>query len=341
MKVGIITYHHTTNYGATLQAFALGQYIKKLGHEIEYIDYRPIKAVITYFKSLYLNTSALDNYIKNKKMTQFVRKEMNLSKKAIYINNKSDSLFRGYDIVICGSDEIWNIESFRGFDSTYFIDGGNVPVKSSYAASVGYINSFGNNIEKIRQYLHEFKNISVRDNNTLQILQKECGLNAVKVLDPTFLGEYEKFTKNPIKQKYILIYGILNENESGAIKKIADEEKISIVSIGYKNKIADTNLISASPYDFLNYIKYANYVFTNFYHGVLFSLIFQKQFYALKRKDKMNKVSDILEELNLTDRIIDMTLDSINNKAISYEIVEEQINKRKKISEEYLWSVLA
>ncbi|HEY9604177.1 MAG TPA: polysaccharide pyruvyl transferase family protein, partial [Allocoleopsis sp.] len=313
MKVGLLTYHHTTNYGATLQAYALMKVIKSQGHEVEFIDYHPYRLGIAYLKHLYLNKCFryryfIDNTIKLWKMRRFVRSHMSLSPQKFYTSSSLHRANLNYDLVICGSDEIWELEKTiesiplgKNLCLSYlldFIDNSRTR-KASYAASCGATKTFGDYREKISQLLQDFDAISVRDANSLRLLREEYGIQATKVVDPTFLANFtELIPSRPIAKRYILVYGSLLQEEENYVKAVADAEGLEIISLGYPCSVANTNSIDIGPEEWLGYYSQASYIFTSFYHGIIFSIIFRKPFTAfirsLKGDDKSSKVNDLL-----------------------------------------------
>lgn len=117
-KVGILTYHHAVNYGATLQGYALWQTVKKLGYDVEFIDYRPTKAIKSYFVNRYL----IKNLIKSVKIDNFINRYAKQTNFRVRHKSQLEHKLLDYDTVIVGSDEVWNINSIRGFDKAYFFD---------------------------------------------------------------------------------------------------------------------------------------------------------------------------------------------------------------------------
>ncbi|NEO94751.1 MAG: polysaccharide pyruvyl transferase family protein [Moorea sp. SIO3G5] len=325
MKVGILTFHNTTNYGATLQAYALMQVIQSQGHEVELIDYRPYRVGLAYLKHLYVNKCfrfrySISNTVKSWKMRQFLLSRMGLSKLKFYRKTSLDSWNPDYDVVVCGSDEIWElgkvIESIplgTDFCLSYFFDFISNPKtrKVSYAPSCGPTKTFGNHREKVSQLLKNFHAISVRDAHSLKLLSEEYGIQATKVLDPTFLADFKDITASvPIQQKYILVYGALSGDEQNYVKAVADREELEIISIGYPCQVADVNRVDIGPEEWLGYYAQASYVFTSFYHGTIFSIIFNKPFTTFSRStagdNKSKKVQDLLKDLDIEDRLLNV-----------------------------------
>ncbi len=346
MKIGILTYHHTTNYGATLQAYALSQCLKKQGHDVEIIDYQPYKALKTYIKALYFTRHFLSNAVKSWKMREFLHSQMQLSPSRCYAREGLKKWEKTYDVVVCGSDEIWNINSFRGFDPSYFLDfaSSQKTRKVSYAASFGFTTTLGKNREKVAELLKDFKAISVRDSNSLRIVEEECERPATKVLDPTFLADYTEIISQPKLSDYLLIYGGLSREDEAQVKKAAEAEGLVVVSVGYPSRIAQVNLVGIGPEEWLGYFAKASYIFTSFYHGAIFSIIFRKPFTVFGRQDKMSKVQDLLSDLKLESRIVKdadrASREPKLNRDIDFEVIYGSVEKAIEQSKSYLFEAI-
>lgn len=356
MKVGILTFHHVPNYGAVLQAYALSKVIEEAGYDVEIIDYRPYKAVMFYLDQLYpiklkqrrLNRHFLGNIVKSWKIRKFLLSKMRLSNK-FYTRAGLKNFNHSYDVVICGSDEIWNIESFRGFDASYFLDFvcDNATRKISYAASFGSTKTLGNNKDKICNLINSFNCVSVRESNSLQLIYSECGRQAIKVLDPTFLINYEDtISVSKFEGQYILIYdntAWTTEQEDFVIS-LAKANKLTVVSIGFHKKIAQKNLLEVSPEEWINYFAKASYIITSTFHGAVFSINFKKQFTVFITEFKSNKINDLLTFLGLENRIFTTApgVESLVNQSsdIDYSSVYRKLEVGIVSSKNYLWEAL-
>lgn len=355
MKVGILTYHHVNNYGALLQAYALAQVVKQQGHEVEFIDYRPYKAIIFYLKAAYLSRRAKlwfinPNFIayaaKSRNMQAFFTSKFRLTSKTYYTRSQLNAFRSGYDLLICGSDQVWDVQAIRKYDSSYFLDfvDSGLTRKVSYAASCGQTSTFGIYRQPICNLLDQFDAISVRDINSLQLIDRECQRRAIKVLDPTFLADFSEITALPDAEKYALVYADLNPAQARFVKRLARGKGLTIISVGSPCKVADKNFLSIGPEEWLGYFAHATYVFTNFYHGAVFSIIFKKPFTFFSKAVKANKINDLLDDLNLKDRIItsEALIDAEQNplSEIDYSVVYETLNKSIAKSRQYLAEVL-
>ena len=355
MKVGIITFHHTTNYGATLQAYALSKALSAWGHRVEIIDYRPKGAVGFYIKQLLpIQNRRLDwngnfyrHILKAFRMRRFLLSSLNLSKLKCYSNHKLRTIFETvhYDAVITGSDQVWCLNTkFRGFDPAYFLDffeAGDDCLKVSYAPSIGGTKSFNDKKAKICDLLGKFDYVSVRDHHSKNVIQKECGIAAKKVLDPTFLVSYDDILTLPsTAAAYLLVYNHkkLSNIQEQSIRDIARIKKLKIISIGDVWNVADDSKIAVHPKEWIGYFKHASYVFTNTFHGTIFSLIFKKDFTVFVGEGKRNKVYDLLSSLDLETRIITANPGEgeTDISAIDYRAVEKKLNPQIRESKAFL-----
>ena len=362
MKVGIITFHHTTNYGATLQAYALWKTIKHQGHEVEIIDYRPHIAVRVYWREiklilknkfrLLIKPEALVTLVKllvkQFKKEFFLYSKVKLSKKKAYTREDLSNFNLDYDIVICGSDQLWCIDSFRGFDPSFFLDfvDSQKCRKISYAASFGGTKDLGEYRELINKLISDFHAISVRDFHSLRLLQKECGKSGTRVLDPTFLIDFNELKSvSKLKKEYLVIYfhRNLTVEQENFIKSIAKLKDLIIISVWKYSSIASKNFLSLAPQEWLTYINNASYVVTDTYHGTIFSIKSKKLFTVFSREDKINKINDLLDNLGLESRLlvrVDSDSVDIQSQNINYAVVDEKLEKEILISKTYLFETL-
>lgn len=359
MKIGILTYHCTTNYGAVLQAYALLTAIKQQGwKDVEIINYQPYSMLRNNFirplqpinKKLQINTQLFVNLRKCLNMRKFVLDNLPLSKNRAYTKSSLKKHYQNYDLVICGSDQIWRIDATYGFKSAFFLDFINPNTgcrKMSYAASFSDTDSLKQHQQSIVQLLESFDKILVRDSNSLQLVERECNLPAVKVVDPTFLIAYDGLVVLPkLKDKYLLIYNQrdFTNPEENFIISIAKDRGLVIVSIGQLNKIADLNIVEADPKEWLGYFKASSYIVTNTYHGAIFSIIFRKQFTVVLNENKANKTGDLLKDYDLEDRICSVQMKRQKPESnlinIDYSKVEQKLELAVDNSKKHLFTAI-
>lgn len=305
MRIGILTFHHVVNYGAVLQAYALARYLRGLGHAVETIDYRPVKALAAYEQALFNgHPHERENRQRAARIEEFVRWRLSLSPESFRTHAGFAHLAGRYDVVIAGSDEIWNLNSFRGFDPAYFLDFAGHAQRIAYAASFGFTTTTGAHREKITELLRAFLAISVRDASSQRVLREECGIVAAKVLDPTFLlDSYDDVAVRPKETGFILVYAACSPSETEFIRRFAEREGKPVIAVAYPIKGA-INRLTLSPEEWLGHFAAADYVFNGFFHGVVFSILNRKPFTAFASPQKIVKVGDLLTDLGLQDRIV-------------------------------------
>lgn len=293
MKIGIITFHDTTNYGANLQAYSLQKIISNLGYNCEIINYQceNIKKrelpFINFRGTLRNFLSSLLHYpkraVKHNKLIKFMKMHEKLSDKTYTRQNIRDSNFV-YDKFIVGSDILWNL-SISGNDFSYFLDFvDDTKKKFSFATSVGEPwDEKGKT--KAAEYLLRFDKISVRENEAVSWISELVKDEPYLVCDPTMLIESDEWSKLSEKQKfknYVLVY-LPNQKCLDDAKIYAANHNLKIVELTFYDSIGM----------FLSKIKYADCIFTGSYHGFLFSLYFHTNimFYNFQDTSRMRFLS--------------------------------------------------
>lgn len=355
MKIGIVTYHRTLNYGAVMQALATRFVLEDMGHEVYYVDYWP-----EYHKDSY----KLFSFSKFKRQQGFVSKIKTLrSLLRDYSSNKRridnfEFFFQthiypycrpiddSFDVVIYGSDQIWRKQKALGtYNSFYF---GDNKLKTnhhiSYAASMGILPDNDQDKAKIKELVSHIEKISVREED-LQILLKSLGLSDVSLsLDPTLLLSSEKWDKYlPTElykgEKYALIY-IMGGNafDLKEVKKFTDSKGLKLIILrGYaKTKETKTNITSAGPYEFIRLIKNADYVFCSSFHGLAFSIIYGKQFYTSFLHNS-GRAESLLKIIGCQERLLDPKSPIPQNLSlVNYEQLSKRMMSYREESIKYL-----
>jgi hypothetical protein len=338
VKIGIVTLYTALNYGAFLQAYALQNILKNLGYESEFLN--PKTSVIDEIKyGSFIRKDPQRVIFNIKKYCTF---KHSLSKMRI-ANKISNVSTEYYDTVILGSDEIWNLcnSSFKHLP-LFFGNGINTNNLITYAASCGETTTEqiknDPNAQKGYSIINHF---SARDENTASTIEALTGKKATPVLDPTLLfGNFNQVEENIDIKKYILIYTYgFNGNQIKRIKEFARTKNLKMISAGFYYKWCDMNL-PVTAFTFLTLVKNADYVITPSYHGVIFSIIYKKQFGVFTHMRM--KVESILRQFDLNDRILDenKNIEDIIDKEIDYPKVESLLGEKRRQSIEYLKNAL-
>lgn len=356
MKIGIVTWFHHRNYGTILQAYALQKFLKSNGYNCVLVNYIPInkktflekikqgnlkhrifsKIESRRFKSLGSNIKEMI-LERNRAFENFVTKNIDFTPKA----QTSGELFKlneTIDCFICGSDQIWNPENFNGVYYLNFVNDKNK--KISYAPSFGVSRIPISKIEEIRQLVNRFDWLSVREDKGVSILKELTQKDVEVVVDPTLLlskTDWGQVSVNPnISEDYILCYFLGDRQEYWkAVQNIQRMTKYKVIIIparfnAYLKKYEIRT--STSPEEFIGLIKNAKLVLTDSYHGVIFSLKFERDFYVFKRfKDKdrrsqNSRIYNILKMLDLEERLVDYNVLKDHKDNYSIENYNE-INK--------------
>lgn len=350
MKVGILTYHRAHNYGALLQAFALKTWLQTQAHNVEMIDYWPAYHSAEYQILPHFKTRSFKGKIKdivflilglNKILKRrngyekFIQNHLNLPVKPIY-TQKDELKSAAYDLAIYGSDQIWRkqcLPLYKGFNEVYF--GSYINTKKiSYAASMGLIslkqpcdNLF------LKENLKNFKKISVREKELQEVVEKLTGIKPELVLDPVFLltkKQWIEFLPKPkSREKYILFYQLKRSEESvhltNKLQKHFGCKVIEILGRVNPLKIGARYNQTASPFEFLSLITDAEFIVTTSFHGTAFSIIFEKQFYALGMQNNAGRALTLLENLGIQERYLEKVEDANFDEVINYEIINQKL----------------
>ncbi|MCA1991906.1 MAG: polysaccharide pyruvyl transferase family protein, partial [Coleofasciculus sp. S288] len=283
------------------------------------------------------------------KMRRFLLSKMALSQKKCYTRTDLKDFSQQYDVVICGSDQVWFKDGlFRSFDPSFFLDFvcNKTTRRMSYAATFGSTNYFGEKEKLVNQLINQFDAIAVRDSHSLDIIHQKFNRPAIRVLDPTFLIGYSEIMSVPkFSKEYLLIYNIeqLTPQEENFATLIAEIKNLAIISVGKHNKIAQRNLIGISPEEWIGHFSKASYIITNSYHGAIFSITFKKPFTVFNPKNKP-KITDLLKYLDLESRILSnpMEFSSIREELlkIDYDLVHKKLEKEVSRSKAYLFEAI-
>ncbi len=336
MKIGVITFHWASNYGAVLQTYSLVNYLKKeVGADVKVIDYCPKNQEISLFNSVKVRkpqiiAQKLKELRREKKIKSF-RKKLPLTKR-YYLNQQLKEEPLDLDYVLTGSDQIWN-PSFlmwgeRGKAPTYYLDfvDGNTK-RLSVSASFGchFLPEECQNIAK--PLLEKFEGISVRENTGIEILSS-MGINdATVTADPTSLitredlmelcGVEDSYAKNRVSTF------ILREQEDKTKELIS-----SICSVLSDEKPVDIDYLSME--DWLAAIRDSRFVVTNSFHCVMMCLKLHTPFCVILENGKRSGMNDrfttLFNKLNLTERMITSTDDiQTIKKEIDFDSVDIQL----------------
>jgi hypothetical protein len=343
-KVGILTFHRCVNYGAYWQVRCFSDYLTRLGFEPQVLDYGwrgHIKSEIKH--ALRPSRSApVGDIIRNGiKALKCFRAQQGIRRTPSFpLHNPPD--FSDFDLIAVGSDEVWNLSHPWLGKAPLFFGEKLAPKRLvSYAASFGnYPAANGLSPEAVRR-LQRFDRISVRDKNSVELIERNVGRSPTLVIDPCLLAEkLEHPQPAHTGQGYVLVYGtsflpeLISETRAWARAR-----NLRVVSIGYRNDWADELMLTAGPHDFVRMFQNATAVVTTYFHGCVFSLRCTRPFVAQLSKYRSNKVEGLLSAVGALHRIYDVekpgTVEPLLKKAIEPEVLAN-IAAIRAVSEDYL-----
>jgi len=373
MKVGILTFHFSENYGALFQSYALKQWFEDNGCEVLFIDYKPSyiedggrfslqKPIVrSNGKVVYLYLSKVFNWITvpaqfryNKKTFQremLPVSETSYSKSQEMRESEREECF---DLIVCGSDQVWNPPEHHGVDPVYFLDSSVVGKAFGNPKRISYAPSFGSDIldakysEQVATLISNLDAVSVREKSGAEIIHHLCNLDVPVVPDPTLLHTdfrhlHEEYPG--IDDDYVFCYCL----RSGEVIRDVSEKlskKLGLKIYSPHNphrrwKEIGTSIFP-SPGQWLKIQYDAKFVVTNSFHGVALSVVQKKDFLYVPlagARGKMNaRAFNLLKTLNLEDRIVD-NLDSIADMVdtpVDWDAVETYLVPLRAAGVDYL-----
>lgn len=340
------------NYGSFLQAYGLKITIENLGHEVVFVDYTVEKPIVARKKEKFL-------FRVKRKLNKVVRynilgnKDINILYDEHYLPLLGVSREKVYntpvDTLVIGSDEVFNClqpNPLVGYSKELF--GANAKAKHiiSYAGSFGHTTLEGLKEYKIDKEVGElfkkFKSISIRDNNSFKIIKNLIGKEPNLNVDPVIISNFDKYIveQNNLKD-YILVYAYGNrintKEEINAIKQFAKKHNKKLVSIGTHQDWTDIKL-NVNPFELLGYVKAADYIITDTFHGSIFAIKYNRPFATIIRETNKQKLGDLLRRFSVADReVIKMDrMEEILLTPINFNKVNQIIEEETKKSIQYL-----
>ncbi len=371
MKIAVLTWFHHRNYGTALQVSATSAFLGKNGHNVDTVNYLP--------------QNCLKNDVPEYTVSAIVKRAGSRFKKGTprfpvkyFCDEKKDSAFasfladrltftnecetltelhklnREYDAFICGSDQIW---SPNNFDPHYFLDFVTNPGKMiAYAPSIGLPKIEHPLVREQMKYLiGRFKHLSIRENHGKELVKKLVGKDAALVCDPTMLltgDEWREYcnVKKENSKPYVLVYMLgTNPIHLEKIYRFAEQSKLNVKLIPvYTQDTERSGCIkdTVGPAEFVSLIDNAEFVCTDSFHGIVFSLLLHKKFIPFERfspSDSANqnsRVYNILETVQLRNRLVGYSKGDLISDEIDYGKIDTIIDDLRANSAKFLFDSL-
>lgn len=345
MKTDILTVFKAENCGSFLQAWALKEQLSSMGNAVRFCDYSQQFNLIT---NTIVGAVKCCLKLRFKRATNILKKNIdfkNFQKKLKVVDIAKDKA----DMYFFGSDTLWNFQDAYFKRQIPFFMGVGIK-KPCYAYSIS-VGSTPKDVfvgcDEVVKNIQKFKKIAVRDKHSEDVVSavypKE---NIVRTIDPTLLIDKDVYIRNyAIKRdcfkKKLLIYyfGEIPKALWEEIVAFARKKDLTILNVGAYDERYDKNVV-ASPKNFISAFSNAEYIFTNTFHGCVFSTIFNKQFATDGVCKK--KIEGFLEEFSLLGRVV-KTGDDVEKvflTPVDYDEVNKLVAEARKRSIGYLQNAI-
>lgn len=337
MRIGILTFNHSRNYGAMLQAYALQSYLRD--HNIDALHIR--------IKGSKVQNKSIKDVIRKVIKHQSYRAYQEFSNRILYYpgeydETNSDQLNDSFDVFMSGSDQVWNVTN--GMNPMFFQSFVRKRIKASYAASIGIEKIPDKLISPVRNELETFDFISVREKTAKMILDGILSKSVSRVVDPVFLlskVQWDLICGPRIeKSKYVFVYGTqMTEHLTGIATSIAQKYNLNICSV-YPMKGAKSLDSRIGPAEFVNYVKNAEYVVTTSFHCTAFSLIYERPLIEILHSTTGSRAADLLDMVGMKEYCVWKETSDISKMYWDYTEARSLLSTAIKESQEYLQKII-
>ena len=347
MKIALLTIWHIGNYGAEMQAYATVKALKQIGHEVSLIDLRLTDVLPSTLKIKI--ASQISKHSKwSRKLNSFWNEFMVCSIRYTSLGQLRSNPPEA-DVYLVGSDQVWNPILTEGLSKAYFLDFGNDDTcRVSYASSLG-VSKFANPQKFIEDYgslLKRFKHVSCREKTGVELLKRYLDIDAENVLDPTLLHtDYDEITGGLSEEETLVFYPVSRDvaDVEEMSRKLATELDLKFINANQKKTLfGNIKWDGLSIKEWLRIIGQAKFIVTPSFHGVAFSIIYHRQFIVVGTNAKRSsRITDLLEALNLSNRIYASVEDAMADKPWEKTIDYGQVGAKLNIMREASWDYLS
>lgn len=372
MKIGIMTINSAHNYGCVMQAWSLRYFLTKEGHDASVINYRlpeiddvyklfheeerfsnkALNACYNEFRRLRFRLTEGKRIKKAERFEYFVNNVMGTTKPYYsYEELCEQKAAEPYDVLVTGSDQVWNSIITKGVKPAYFLQFDNGEKrKISYAASIGKQVLDDEDKRLFTKYLATYSRIAVRENMGKDLITPLTDKPVEVVLDPTLLLEREDFDtlKKPSKYKkpYIFVHVIgKDERLEKIVEHVSKVTGLPVVqnrpTQQFTNELG--TFADGGPMEFLGLIDDAALVITNSFHATVFSIVYEKTFVTIPHVLYPERMQNLLGKIGLYDRLIE-TVDALPEDIFAfhpdYVEVKKLLHEEQEKSRAYLRSAL-
>lgn len=359
-RIGIINHWMVNNYGALFLAYALERKLRESGYNVETISWLPDEVRCPWKLSMVKKTGAVHYFMRLMYFLVFVlprqhsfkhfRSLMHVSTTE-YTDRSIHEIADKYDKIVVGGDQLWNCKINYYNENNFLPFVKEKEKKVVYAASLSQDNIREDFKETFKRLVEKFSYITTRETRATEIIEEITGLKAPRVADPAFLidaADWAELADEPKEKNYIFVYQVQSDvNVINFAQRLAKEKKCSIVYCPFplKKQIHCKRKPYMSPEKWLGYMKNARFVVTDAFHGTVFSLIFNRDFFteiSEYGKDTGSRITNILDIFSLETRLInDVDTDELLKlPSIDFALVNERIKQEQEEAERHILAML-
>ena len=290
-----------------------------------------------------------------KKREQVFREFINHKlSKSVRFSRREDIPASRYDILVCGSDQIWNFKATGENDPIYFLDFGTTRCKFSYAASAGSLKFPKQEHNEYARLLGNLRSIGVRERFLQDYLKEEFNLDSVVNPDPTLLVNADEWAEIEMEyphlpKRYLLVYSLFKADDTMAFaRQVGARLGLPVVLICNtrilkfrSRKNVDYTIMGASPQQFLWLFHHASFIVTNTFHGNMFSVIFRKSFVHYDINGDDSRITTLHEAIGLNRSRMIKNVDALKETDIHYELIERKIEAYANTGFQYIKNCLS
>lgn len=355
MKVGQITIHDTLNYGSLLQTVGLFLTLNRLGIDVELIDYKNEAVAnrerIFAWNEVHSLRDVIRHFIHYKKFKQkkenywkFLCANVKLTRSFTKENTRElNSLF---DTFVVGSDIVWGTH-ITGHDYSYMLDFAEDEKKKIACSSSVGTRWQDSEISTIASLLSRFNAIGVRESQAAEWIKDIIGKEVPVTCDPTMLltgDEWRKYIRmdNVPKGDYILVYMGTRNNLQHLRDGISYGKKhnLPVYYINYELPVCGVkNVAPLCVEDWLGLLSNAHTVFTASYHGLLFPMYFNRNFFFYNTRGSKARMESLANECGIFHREGNEE-NILNDKPIDWNVVNNIFESKRTFTVEFLKSEL-
>jgi hypothetical protein len=360
MRTAILTQPLHNNYGGLLQAYALQTVLKRLGHDTRTVDLPFRDTAYIYIKGCIIRIilkfifrrditeifpcrpDEKEKNIISKYTKEFVREHIRTTERIPSVKHLKKLKKYNFEAFVVGSDQVWRPRYSPGISAYFldFLDENSQVRRIAYAASFG-VDHWEYNpalTRKCKKLAQKFDAVSVREDSAVELCRENFGVTAVRLLDPALLLEkedYEKLINDrvPAKEKYLMHYLLDQSAEKTAIvDRVNDHLQLKLLTVM-------PQCIYPPVTAWLKGISDAEFVVTDSFHGIIFSIIFNRPFLAVGNKDRgLTRFTSLLKTLDLQYRLISdiSEVDEALSKPVNFDRVNKILGKEKIMSMDFL-----